>query len=118
MSRQVDKGFDTRRERSCEAEDEDQLSLAIGKKGQNARLTSKLTGWKIDILRDESDVSFEEKVARAVEDLARAREVDAKFKKLDLGLVDASIVALAERLGVIRVLTIDSDCLPDLDAPE
>jgi hypothetical protein len=35
--------------------------------------------------------------------------VDAKFEKLDLGLVDASIVALAERLGVSRVLTIDSD---------
>ncbi len=28
---------------------DDQLSLAIGKKGQNVRLTSKLTGWKIDI---------------------------------------------------------------------
>lgn len=29
--------------------DNDQLSLAIGKKGQNVRLASKLTGWKIDI---------------------------------------------------------------------
>ncbi len=28
---------------------EDQLSLAIGKGGQNARLAAKLTGWKIDI---------------------------------------------------------------------
>lgn len=28
---------------------DDQLSLAIGKKGQNARLAAKLTGWKIDI---------------------------------------------------------------------
>lgn len=28
---------------------EDQLSLAIGKKGQNVRLAAKLTGWKIDI---------------------------------------------------------------------
>ena len=28
---------------------DDQLSLAIGNKGQNARLTAKLTGWKIDI---------------------------------------------------------------------
>ena len=26
-----------------------QLSLAIGKRGQNARLAAKLTGWKIDI---------------------------------------------------------------------
>jgi predicted nucleic acid-binding protein len=44
-----------------------------------------------------------------VADLARARELDLKFKQLDLGLVDASIAALAERIGVVRVLTIDSD---------
>lgn len=31
-----------------------QLSLAIGKKGQNARLAAKLTGWKIDI-KSETD---------------------------------------------------------------
>jgi N utilization substance protein A len=48
----------------------DQLSLAIGKKGQNARLTSKLTGWKIDISKDEADISFDEKVAHAINKLA------------------------------------------------
>lgn len=36
---------------------DDQLSLAIGKKGQNARLAAKLTGYKIDI-KPESDVEF------------------------------------------------------------
>jgi len=50
---------------------EDQLSLAIGKRGQNARLSSKLTGWHVDI---EPEVvvtkGFEEKVAEAVESLA------------------------------------------------
>jgi transcription termination/antitermination protein NusA len=50
---------------------QDQLSLAIGKRGQNARLTSKLTGWQVDI---EPEVvvtkGFEEKVAEAVESLA------------------------------------------------
>lgn len=44
-----------------------------------------------------------------VADLGRARELDEKFKKIDLGLVDASIAALAERIGVTRLLTIDSD---------
>ena len=48
----------------------DQLSLAIGKKGQNARLTAKLTGWKIDIQREEQELTFEEKVAKAIADLA------------------------------------------------
>lgn len=33
---------------------EDQFSLAIGKSGQNVRLASRLTGWSIDIVRDES----------------------------------------------------------------
>ena len=50
---------------------DDQLSLAIGKRGQNARLTSKLTGWQVDI---EPEVvitkGFDEKVAEAVESLA------------------------------------------------
>jgi N utilization substance protein A len=50
---------------------EDQLSLAIGKRGQNARLTAKLTGWQIDI---EPEIvvhkGFEEKVAEAVQALA------------------------------------------------
>ncbi len=32
---------------------EDQLSLAIGKKGQNARLSAKLVGWKVDIFSEE-----------------------------------------------------------------
>ena len=50
---------------------EDQLSLAIGKRGQNARLTSKLTGWQIDIEPEVIvAVGFEEKVAHAVETLA------------------------------------------------
>ena len=50
---------------------EDQLSLAIGKRGQNARLTSKLTGWQVDI---EAEVvmtkGFDEQVAEAVNILA------------------------------------------------
>ncbi|MEZ5065479.1 MAG: transcription termination factor NusA [bacterium] len=32
---------------------EDQLSLAIGKSGQNARLASKLTGWEIDLISEQ-----------------------------------------------------------------
>jgi len=32
---------------------EDQLSLAIGKRGQNARLTGKLVGWRVDIFSEE-----------------------------------------------------------------
>ena len=49
----------------------DQLSLAIGRRGQNARLTSLLTGWQIDIdSEEEIKVGFEEQVAEAVDALA------------------------------------------------
>jgi N utilization substance protein A len=63
--------IDETRKRARITVSEDQLSLAIGKRGQNARLTSKLTGWQVDI---EPEVvvtkGFDEKVAEAVESLA------------------------------------------------
>jgi N utilization substance protein A len=49
----------------------DQLSLAIGKRGQNARLTSKLTGWQVDIEPEAvTTLGFEQKVALAVSGVA------------------------------------------------
>lgn len=41
---------------------EDQLSLAIGKEGQNVRLAARLTGWKIDISSKSVDKEVEEEV--------------------------------------------------------
>ena len=43
---------------------EDQLSLAIGKKGQNVRLASRLSGWKLDV-RSEAEAEEEARQARA-----------------------------------------------------
>ena len=49
-------------QRSCRATVPDnQLSLAIGNKGQNARLAAKLTGWKIDIKPESAAVEEAEK---------------------------------------------------------
>jgi transcription termination/antitermination protein NusA len=58
----------------CDAE---QLSLAIGKRGQNVRLTSRLLGWKVDIQKDEAEFSFEEKVAKATQTLAKIEGIGA-----------------------------------------
>ena len=56
------------RERVMEVVVEDkQLSLAIGKKGQNVRLAAKLTGWRIDIKSEEE----------------KRREVEAQFEGLE-----------------------------------
>lgn len=46
---------------------DDQLSLAIGKSGQNARLAAKLTGWKIDI---KSETQFREMLMKQQEENA------------------------------------------------
>lgn len=68
---------------------EDQLSLAIGRDGQNARLAAKLTGWRIDIKslpeavsdllgRLESDPEFAEAHAPEPEALARVESLMAQ----------------------------------------
>ncbi|MFQ5340075.1 MAG: transcription termination factor NusA [Anaerolineae bacterium] len=49
-----------------------QLSLAIGKEGQNARLAAKLTGWRIDI-KSESEAA-EEAIRRIQEEARRAQK--------------------------------------------
>lgn len=67
------KGFDIdeKRRRARIIVNPDQLSLAIGKRGQNARLTSKLTGWQVDIEAEEIvSEGFEQKMAHAVQSLA------------------------------------------------
>jgi transcription termination/antitermination protein NusA len=50
-----------------------QLSLAIGKKGQNVRLAAKLTGWRIDIKSEEE----------------KRREVEAQFEGLEVGATES-----------------------------
>ncbi len=68
--------FDTEKKSVQISVDEDQLSLAIGKKGQNARLTSRLTGWEINIGKDVSATTVvEQKVAQAAQSLAGALPV-------------------------------------------
>ncbi|MEA2068644.1 MAG: transcription termination factor NusA, partial [Verrucomicrobiota bacterium] len=57
----------------------DQLSLAIGKRGQNARLTSKLTGWRVDIQKDEESMDFEERVAVAVTKFAAIEGIGDEY---------------------------------------
>jgi predicted nucleic acid-binding protein len=43
-----------------------------------------------------------------LEDAAEVRELLVKYRDLDLGLADASVIAAAERMGVKRILTVDA----------
>lgn len=73
---------------------EDQLSLAIGKGGQNARLAAKLTGWKVDI----KGVAGESALSIANEDDTEG------FTKLE-NLVDQLVAPIANEAGN----TVDSE---------
>lgn len=71
---------------------EDQLSLAIGKRGQNVRLAARLTNWDIDIL---TPVEYQKGLA----------DLEATLKNIDAALQDAfnKIVAL----GMINVIDVE-----------
>lgn len=59
----------------------DQLSLAIGKQGQNVRLSSRLTGWKIDIISDQPQVAKSENEAtEAAPETVEAAEAPVETK--------------------------------------
>jgi N utilization substance protein A len=55
---------------------DDKLSLAIGKKGQNVRLASQLTGWRIDI---HSETKVREMEARSKQSLASIEGISAEL---------------------------------------
>lgn len=61
--------------------DEDQLSIAIGKSGQNVRLASKLTGYDIDIVADKAEAVAEGNVeaARPVQKLKRKDQLESSL---------------------------------------
>lgn len=71
---------------------EDQLSIAIGRSGQNVRLASKLTGYEIDIEAGKEAAPVEEPVATEAEAEVTAKPVVQKLKKkseLESSLLDA-----------------------------
>ncbi len=72
--------------------DEDQLSLAIGKHGQNVRLAARLTGWDIDILTPDE---YNQGIERLTSCVKRVEHADDT-------MVDKLIA-----LGVISVLDLD-----------
>jgi len=89
--------------------DADQLSLAIGKRGQNVRLTAKLLGLKVDIQKDESEISFEEKVARAVENLARVEGIGSEYaeKLVKAGFLTVEGILAAEVSDLVEMTGIE-----------
>jgi N utilization substance protein A len=79
--------------------DDSQLSLAIGKKGQNVRLAAKLLGWKVDIKSEEEK---RQEVQNAIELLSTGAPVSAL---IDYGLAEATVDALVKGdIGTVEKL--------------
>jgi len=92
---------------------DDQLSLAIGKKGQNVRLASRLTGWSLDV-RSESEAEDEARRARSsliaipgIGDVSAELLYQNGFKSAEeLAAADEETVAEIEGIGSERAGTI------------
>ena len=61
--------------------DSAQFSLAIGRGGQNVRLASKLTGWKISLIEKRPE-GFEEKIEEAVETIEGEKPEEGKIEEI------------------------------------
>jgi N utilization substance protein A len=79
--------------------EEDQLSLAIGRRGQNVRLAAMLTGWKINII---SKAKLQDKVKNAV----------ANLMQLD-GISDAAAQMLVQG-GVMSIIDLSATDIEDI----
>ncbi|WP_296115008.1 transcription termination factor NusA [uncultured Anaerococcus sp.] len=67
----IDVYVNDRNKKSLVVVEDDQLSLAIGKEGQNARLAARLTGWKIDI---KSKVEFDSLSQEDIDEILAVHE--------------------------------------------
>ena len=86
---------------------EDQLSLAIGRKGQNVRLSSRLTGWNLDIMTIDQHRSWREKGRQEIQSLPGVDDILANTLLMSgfesfADIVNRGADALAEVNGVER----------------
>jgi len=86
---------------------EDQLSLAIGRRGQNVRLASKLVGWDIEIMTSEE---LDELIEKAVAAFTKIDGVDTDLaeKLVEQGILsfdDLSVMEIADLVNTIEGLT-------------
>lgn len=93
--------------------DDNQLSLAIGKKGQNVRLAAKLTNWKIDI---RSRSKYEESSKEHLEELMKISDIDESIaeKLFNADYMSIKSVAEAKDGDLAEVLEIDKEKVKEI----
>ena len=98
---------------------EDQLSLAIGKRGQNVRLASQLTGWDIDIMtEDEESQRRQKEFAERSELFVDALNVDEVVGQLlaSEGFATMEEIAYVERDEIATIEGFDEETAEELQA--
>ncbi len=95
--------------------DEDQLSLAIGRRGQNVRLAAMLSGWKVNII---SKAKLQEKVKLAVDNLVQIASLnDASAQVLvQAGIMSIVDLSASDVEDVRKILEIENDAATALIA--
>jgi N utilization substance protein A len=92
--------------------DEEDLSKAIGRRGQNARLTSKLTGWDVQVRKDESQhEQFEARVGDAASHLGESLGLEPMLadKLFRAGGVTVDMVAQMPAEYIAGAIEVDID---------
>ncbi|WP_416695578.1 transcription termination factor NusA [Candidatus Pseudothioglobus sp. Uisw_050_01] len=99
------------------AVEEDQLALAIGRGGQNIKLASKLTGWKLNVMSisDAEEIQAKE-LQKTGEKLAEKLGVDAEVAAvlIDEGYTNLDEIAEAESDALSKIEEFDSDMVGEL----
>ena len=83
--------------------EEDQLSLAIGRRGQNVRLAAMLTGWKVNII---SKSKLQERVKFAVENLVQLDGLTEAFAQVlvQSGIMSIIDLSASEKADIQKIL--------------
>ena len=99
------------------AVEEDQLALAIGRGGQNIKLASRLTGWKLNVMsiNDAEEIQAKE-LQKTGEKLAEKLGVDAEVAAvlIDEGYTSLDEVAEAESEALSKIEEFDSEMVGEL----
>ena len=87
----------------------DQYSLAIGKRGQNVRLATKLTGWHVEVKKSMATASFEDQKAEAIKALAEMFSVSTAVatQMADAGYLTVDGIAEEDEASFIAATGLD-----------
>ena len=87
----------------------DQYSLAIGKRGQNVRLTTKLVGWHVEVKKSMATASFEDQKAEAIKELAEMFSVSTAVatQMADAGYLTVDGIAEEDEASFIAATGLD-----------